>query len=254
MKSFRIIEVAVFITGLIMFTSCLGSSEGSSSGAGFGYASLKKDVGIVVTDDFGSAIVSEAFNVLNGGEYVSYYGVVDWGAQTSTDYTIAMISKLERYPEIPTYITITDSTTVLSQELPIDHIFVNQINELYVLTANKHMFMVATHKNVPSDIKTDYYFSYDDNVEPSIVGNVRVYDFYLRAVKVADGTKVSTDTSIMGAYDLSTFLNQKRPVEKTLGNLAVNIRIHYVKDIKDNTLCWETSNIYSFVIPEDIKK
>ena len=252
MKKIITLGVTALIAGMISLTSCLDGGENTTTGAGFGYASFDMNAGIVVKDDFGSVIAASAFNSqLTGGEYVYYLGSVDWEAQTTTDYTVATISQIEKYPEIPTFVSIVDTTTVVADEMAVEGVTVYMYDANYVFTANKHMFMSATHKNVPSDIKTDYYFSYDYNAEPTILGDTRVYDFYLRAVKVSDGTKVSTDTSILCAYDLIDFLNEKRSVEKSLGNTSVNIRIHYVKEINDNVLNWETTKTYSFVIPTE---
>jgi hypothetical protein len=56
----------------------------------------------------------------------------------------------------------------------------------------------------------------------------------------------------MYAYDLKDFLRRKREVEKSADKNAVNVRIHYLQSLKDGVMKWNTTDIYSFVIPEEI--
>ena len=87
----------------------------------------------------------------------------------------------------------------------------------YLFTANQHIFMSGGHKNIPSDMKVRYDLSYVGGAEPVTIDGKRVYDFYLRAVKNADGDNTKSDRDIVGAYGLKDFLRNAINVEKSAG-------------------------------------
>ena len=255
MKKLKVLGLAAIAAGMFSLTSCLDGGGNTSSGMALGYAAYSMDAGgIVVKDDFGSVVASSAFNAqLSGGEYVAYAYSVDWDAQTSNKYTVATVSALDKFAEVYTQGSITDTTVLLPNELPVQKLMVQMFSSDYAFTANNHIFMSVYHKNVHSDMKTQYEFSYDSSADPVVVEGKRVYDFYLRAIKVADGNKVETDTPFTNAYDLSQFLSRMRPVEKAAGNTSVNIRINYINEVGEDFSSSKKgqSDIISFIIPEE---
>lgn len=255
MKKLKFLGLAAVAASMFSLTSCLDGGGNTASGMALGYSTLSMDAGgIVVKDDFGSVVASSTFNTqLSGGEYVAYAYSVDWDAQTSNKYTVATVSALEKYAEVYTQGSITDTTVLFSNEMPVQKLVIQMYSADYAFTANNHIFMSVYHENVPSDMKTQYDFSYDSSADPVVVGGKRVYDFYLRATKVADGDKVKADTPFTNVYDLSQFLSRKRPVEKAAGNTSVNIRINYINEVGEDFLSSkkEQSDVISFVIPEE---
>lgn len=254
MKKFKISGMAVLTAGLISLTSCLGDGSNTQTGVSLGYSTINLDaMAYAVEDDFGTVVVADAFETqLKGNEYVMFGYEVDWAKQSSNKYIYVKATGIEKIPEVLSKASITDTTALLANELPVEAIDVSMYNYNYVLTANKHIFLTALHKNVASDIETTYDLSYNIDASPEVVGENRVYDLYLRSVKIADGKKVETDTPIMYAYDLKDFLRRKREVEKSADKNAVNVRIHYLQSLKDGVMKWNTTDIYSFVIPEEI--
>ena len=253
MKKFKTLGVTALIAGMISLTSCLDGGTNTQTGYSFGYSTFNLDAGaLVVEDDFGTVVSSSGFSALKGNEYVMYSYEVDWESQKSSSYINVTCTGLEKIPEMYTKSFLTDTTTLLDNEMPISAVSAMMYSYAYVLTANKHAFITTTHNNVPSDINMDYDFSWDYNAGPTeLEGGVRVYEFYLRAMKVANGEKVETDTSIMNAFDLTDFLRTARSVENSAGNSVVNIRIHYISDLSGEEPMWKTSDVYSFVIPTE---
>ncbi|MBQ4161411.1 MAG: hypothetical protein IJD84_00725 [Parabacteroides sp.] len=255
MKKLKIVGMAVLTAGLISLTSCLGDGSNTQTGVSLGYSTINLDaLAYAVEDDFGTVVVADAFEKqLKGNEYVMYSYEVDWAKQSSEKYIYVNVTGLEKLPEVSSKMSITDTTSVLPNELPIEVIELAMYNYMYILTANRHAFLTAYHKNVPSDIETDYDLSYDIDANPVEISGVRVYDLYLRAVKITDGKKVATDTPIMCAYDLKEFLRRKREVEKSAGKTNVNVRFNYVSSITDSgSMTWKKSDVHSFVIPEEV--
>lgn len=254
MKKLKISAMAVLTAGLISLTSCLGDGTNKQTGHSFGYATINLDaLAYAVEDDFGTVVVADAFEKqLKGNEYVMYGYEVDWNAQTSNKYIYVIATGLEKIPEVLSKSSITDTTTLLTNEIPIEYVDFSMYNYNYVLTANRHAFITTAHKNVPSDIETSYDFSYDRSASPVVINGMRVYDLYIRAVKIADGKKVETDTPILGAYDMKDFLRSRRETEKNAGNTSVNVRVNFINSIKDGVTTWKTSNIYSFIIPQEV--
>lgn len=255
MKKLKVLGLAAIAAGMFSLTSCLDGGGNTSSGMALGYAVYSMDAGgIVVKDDFGSVVTSSTFNTqLSGGEYIAYAYSVDWDAQTSNKYTVATVSALEKYSEVYAQGSITDTTALLSNELPVQKLMIQMYSTDYAFTANNHIFMSVYHENVPSDMKTQYDFSYNSSADPVVVEGKRVYDFYLRAMKVADGDKVKADNPFTNVYDLSQFLSRTRPVEKAAGNKSVNIRINYVNEVGEDYSSSKMgkSDVISFIIPEE---
>lgn len=257
MKKLKFLGLAAIAAGMVSLTSCLDGGGNKTSGGAFGYADFSMEAGgIVATDDYGSVIAASAFNTqLTGGEYISYFASIDYDAQTSTKYTTAVVSDIRKYPEYHTNPYLTDTVSLLNNEITINQIAVQPLGNMgsstiYAFTANKHIFMSAGHKNIPSDMKVRYDLSYERGTEPVEVEGKNVYDLYLRAVKTADGDDTKSDRGIVGAYGLSEFLNYAINAEKSSGKSDVNVRINYINEFsKDSTSWnWATSDIYTFVI------
>lgn len=255
MKKLKALGLAAMAAGMFSLTSCLDGGGNTQSGSALGYATFNMDAGgIVVTDDFGSVVASGTFNTqLSGGEYVAYAYSVDWDSQTSNKYTVATVSGINKFTEVYTQSSITDTTALLSNELPVQKLAVQMYSVDYAFTANNHIFMSVYHEDVPSDMKTQYELSYDSSADPAIVGGKRVYDFYLRAMKIADGEKVKENVPFTNVYDLSQFLSRMRSVEKAAGNTSVNIRINYINKLGDDysSSKKEQSDVISFIIPNE---
>ena len=254
MKKFKILGMAVLTASLISLTSCLGEGSNTQTGVSWGYSTINLDaMAYAVEDDFGTVVVAKEFETqLKGNEYVMFGYEVDWAQQSSNKYIYVKATGIEKIPEVSSKMSITDTTTLLANELPMEAIDISMYNYNSVLTANRHIFLSALHKNVASDIETTYDLSFDIDANPVAVGEIRVYDLYLRATKVADGKKVETDTAIIFAYDLKEFLRRKREVEKNAGNTTVNVRVNFPSKITDGVMTWTTSDVYSFVIPEEV--
>lgn len=253
MKKLKFLGLAAIAAGMVSLTSCLDGGGNKTSGGAFGYADFSMEAGgIVATDDYGSVIAASAFNTqLTGGEYISYFASIDYDAQTSTKYTTAVVSDIRKYPEYHTNPYLTDTVSLLNNEISINQVAVQTLGySEYALTANKHIFMSAVHKNIPSDMRVRYDLSYERGTEPVVVDGKNVYDLYLRAVKTADGDDTKSDKAIVGAYGISEFLNYAINAEKSSGKSDVNVRFNYINEFsKDSTSWnWGTSDIYSFAI------
>ncbi|MCD7850121.1 MAG: hypothetical protein LUH63_10530 [Parabacteroides sp.] len=256
MKKLKVLGLAAVAAGMVTLTSCLDGGGNTQSGGAFGYADFNMEAGgIVATDDYGTIIASNAFNTqLTGGEYISFFANIDYDNQTSSKYITATVSDITTYPEYQAKSYLTDTLDLLPNEMTIDQIKVqglgNSGTTQYLFTANQHIFMSGGHKNIPSDMKVRYDLSYVGGAEPVTIDGKRVYDFYLRAVKNADGDNTKSDRDIVGAYGLKDFLRNAINVEKSAGKSDVNVRFNYINEFsKDSTSwAWKSSDVYSFAI------
>lgn len=255
MKKLKVLGLAAMAVGMTTLTSCLNGGGNTSSGATFGYADFSTEAGgIVVKDDYGTVVASTAFNTqLVGGEYVQYAYSIDFDNQPSTKYITATVAAIEKYQEYRANEYITDTTTIMPKEMTIKNIQVALMSQDYLLIARKHAFIAPVHANIATDMKIRYDLSYDAQAEPVTVEGKRVYEFFIRAVKLADGDKTKQDTPVIGAYDLGYFLTRTSSIEKTAGNTSVNFRINYINEFnKDSTSWnWAKSSVFQYLIPAE---
>ena len=149
MKKLKIVGMAVLTAGLISLTSCLGDGSNTQTGVSLGYSTINLDaLAYAVEDDFGTVVVADAFEKqLKGNEYVMYSYEVDWAKQSSEKYIYVNVTGLEKLPEVSSKMSITDTTSVLPNELPIEVIELAMYNYMYILTDRPLISKTGSHSS-----------------------------------------------------------------------------------------------------------
>lgn len=241
MKKLKVLGLAAMAASMFSLISCLDSGSNTSSGTVFGYAQYNTTAGrTIVSDDYGSAYASTSFDSqLSGGAYVSFYAEINYDEQTSSSYLAVTASSITKYPEYTLSSAMQDTTSLMTNETTIDAISLvtagSSSDIYYAFTANKHAFVGVTHADVPSDMDTDYEFFYNASIDPITVDGNRVYELYVRAIKTDEGDNTTTDLTVIGAYDLTYFLNRTLALEKNAGNSNIYFRFRYINSIDSET-------------------
>jgi hypothetical protein len=145
--------------------------------------------------------------------------------------------------------SLTDTTTVLADELPI-------VNGCYTSGAATDYFIVQQIVRQPSDMQLNWEMSYDyaTLTNPKTENGTRYYDLYVRATKKTDGTKPAADMLYVNAYYLPNFMSTAAETEKTLLGGAYSstsstfkVRVNYVTAIKDSVITWQNVEQNPFI-------
>jgi hypothetical protein len=254
MKKFRILSLAAIAVMMMTFVSCLDSGNNTSTGTVYGVVdyndSFKKVVyGLDGGVYYVPTIVSD--ESLQSGDCVGVYGTIDYGSAdnanaSTTGYYVMNASEYEKYTSYyATGFMPSDTSTIQTGELPI-----MATSSLGSGTYIKgHLFVALQFASVKSDQKNSYSLSYDmDNV--SNESGTRVYNLYVRAKKVEDGSKSASTAYITVPFEMSNFFTQATAVEKGLGNTAINVRINYISALNSDSTqaTWTKSDVYSYTI------
>ena len=108
------------------------------------------------------------------------------------------------------------------------------------------MFLGSSHEKVAADQDNQYILQYNPSQEPQTVDGKRVYDFFLRVVKNADGKGVVGNNAFYYAFKTNGYFKTLQSRETAAGNETLNIRINYIKEFNKNTTAatWGKSQVY----------
>lgn len=254
MKKFRILSLAAIAVMLMTFVSCLDSGNNTSTGTVYGVVdyndSFKKVVyGLDGGVYYVPTIVSDAS--LQSGDCVGVYGTIDYESAdnanaSTTGYYVMNASEYEKYTSYSaTGFMPSDTSSVQTGEMP-----VMATSSLGSGTYIKgHLFLALQFANIKSDQKNSFSLSYDlDNV--STESGSRVYNLYVRARKVDDGSKSASTAYLTIPFEMSNFFTQATAIEKGLGNTAINVRLNYISALNSDSTqaTWTKSDVYSYTI------
>ena len=257
----------LFFVGLLLSVFCLTSClEGSnvSEGYGLGVLGLNNNLTPILKTPVCSFASANLNSLLNAGTmqldncYYFYYQINfdlpengDKFVESNGFYTITLLE----FAELSKYYlssSLTDNTTALPDEKPVLKGF---INSNYV---EGYLFIEQTVYQ-PSDMELWWDLSYDYNtMMPTVEGNNRYYDLYIRAIMEKEGTKDLVEMSYLNAYYMGNYLRNAANNEKTY--LGINysetssqfkVRFNYVTSINENTgeLIWESEQIEVDIAP-----
>jgi hypothetical protein len=268
-------ETSFFISAMLLcimgLTSCL---EGDNKRTGSAYGVLTRGsngVTLVLNSTIpeigpvSSPQLTEWVSTgqMESGKCYSFKYEIDLGLSENSYTSLyvngyATVSIIE-FSEISTYHVepyLTDTATVLENEVPVSNGFVTSASAY----AAGYMYVQQT-VNQPEDQQLEWSMSYDYNTiyNPTVVNGVRYYDLFVRARKVAEGTKSNKDMSYLNAYHMSdntsNFFNQIAESEKAyLGenydysSSTFKFRVFYVRELNDGVLTWQSAMQEAYIV------
>lgn len=263
MKKLKMLSVVAAIAGMGLLTSCLKGNN-SQSGVDYGVLDISKS---------GVRVISPAF-------YQSYTPSPLYISQIANDFTIdenacifftyavdmdtpenANMAAKGYYTGTTTGVRVLDKaylsqspvdSTVMPKELAL-----SAAGPIALVFDKKKLVIAATHKTMLTEQKNRYELFCDmvPVKENTNNGEARVYNLFLRSIKVADGKA----PSIEGAgedrsVDLDQFYQRAKYIEQSAGKEVVNFKISYVKEFNADTTAiktWGASEVVGLVIPKE---
>lgn len=242
---------------LLLLTSCLGdggSTVVQNTTYGVVELSSKTLTNMVCVDNAGTLFYSPELakdvSVETGDCCILAY-TVDHGSPENQNaaangyYTVTKngYAELDRWPF---NFNLTDTAKIMENEQVIGN-----IGNAYGYIKGK-MFLETLHKDFLTGQKNKYELSYNPSAEPEKIDGNRVYNLYLRTVKMTDGKSPSGNASIPNAYDLQRFVFSVTSTEKAAGAKAIFVRFNYIKEFnKDTTAAtWGVSLPYQLPFSE----
>lgn len=245
----KIALYGICTAGLIWLTSCLGDPATSLTMA-LQPTVVQLEPTKVLCVKGGDMISSADFekkSVADGECFLVDYSI-DMSAAENADggkangYYTAVIGPYTTVNRWPLHTTLTDTLHVQPNELAVSSLY----DRRAYIKGEFFLFMdLAGHLENQVD---SFALSY--NPEQAFTGDIRVYDLYLRVVKLKEGNENTGATLFTAnAFHLEDFVNEVSAKETPdqEGNKTVNFRINYVSGFNsDTTQClWGRSNVFT---------
>ncbi|MCD7978019.1 MAG: hypothetical protein LUG51_13025 [Tannerellaceae bacterium] len=233
MKKLSSIMVA-FAASVMMLTSCLdgGNSNSSTSITRFGVVEFDsktlRPLLYFSNSDY-PIYAQELISVTDNNSCVLFYALIEINDEvnndvvttgyylpTQFDYVGVSSSSISSY--------LKDTTEVIENELAVKQLY----DGGYV---KEHLFLqIDLSENKPEQ-KNVYTLEYGD-MEPEEVNGKRIYNLYLRAVKVQEG-KTGTEARDNYGFKVNYFLDRALQQEKEANQNAINLRINYISELDE---------------------
>lgn len=255
MKKLKCLGVAAMAT--LLLTSCLEGGENSQTANGFGVVDFSVDAmaNVVYVDDYTQCYAPQ-FKDLSEGDCVFFTGTLNYDDPANdgskkylTISNATVTNKLEKSNE---FLGVLDTANIIPSEM----VTLNAgllTGTLNSFTVKNYLFIGSSHEKVATDQNNRYIMQYDPSQEPKEESGKRIYDFFLRVVKVSDGKGVPGTNPFNYTFYTQGYFKSLQSKETAAGNNTVNIRINYLNsyDEATNTKKWGRSQVYSIEIPKE---
>jgi hypothetical protein len=263
MKKFSLfLVVALFCA--IGLTSCL-EGENKSQGYGIGVLDYSYTTPVMKTmyDNFYGpelvSLIAQGTIELGGCYYFQY--TIDYDLPENSKemvelngyYTVSIAPLAEAERFYPTSY-LTDTLTVLTNELPVTDILLSE-GGLFGYAEN---YLFVTHSvNHEKDLDVQWDMSYEDNDNVMTEENgKRQYNLFVRATSktARDGSKATMEYPYFNAYYLRNFLETAARTEKDRLGASYNtsstftVKFNYVSGInEDSEITWQSKSVDMYI-------
>lgn len=249
MKKLKFLGAVAMAT--VLLTSCLdgGNNESQYEARAVVKMSTKSFKNLAYESDYTVPIYHSDLNQLEDGECIYAWKRIDLDDpvnQSASEYYTASEFKYVKVPTGDVSPLLDDTATIKDKEMT--------VTDVAAATYIKGMlFVQSSHPNASSDQTNRISLSYDRNQEVKEVNGQRVYEIFLRAVKLTDGKTNTGNVTFENAYNMSSFFSYAIAQEKAENKHSVYFRFNYIKEFnKDTTaVTWATSKVTDYQIPEE---
>lgn len=244
-------SLGVVAAATILLTSCLdGNNESSLNG--FGVIDYSDDFRTVAYIDDYTPVYSPVFKDYQPEDciyFTSTYSSDDPANNGSNKYATVSNAVVTNKLEKGDFYSIVDTANIMPNEIAaLDATLM--FGTQYSFTLKNFMFLGSSHEKVAMDQSNRYILQYNPSEDPQTVDGKRVYDFFLRVVKNADGKGVVGNNAFYYAFKTNGHFKTLQSRETAAGNETLNIRINYIKEFnKDTTAAtWGKSQVFQTTI------
>lgn len=245
-------SLGVVAAATILLTSCLdGNNESSLNG--FGVIDYSDDFRMVAYIDDYTPVYSPVFKDYQPDDciyFTSTYSSDDPANNGSNKYATVSNAVVTYKLEEGSFDSHVDTANIIPNEIAaLDAALVSQ----YSLTIKNFLFLGSSHEKVATDQDNQYILQYNPSEAPQTVDGKRVYDFFLRVVKNADGKGVVGNNVFYYTFNTHGYFKTLQSKETAAGNETLSIRFNYIKEFnKDTTAAtWGKSQIITIQIPKE---
>ncbi|MDR2474168.1 MAG: hypothetical protein LBD53_11550 [Tannerella sp.] len=253
------IFLLAMILGIASLTSCL---DGKNVQSGYALGVYDADGGYFSQSLFHSTVgplYAPSMNTyMQSGESFLVYYNCDFDApenssamlQTNNYYTVT-ISNYSKLPQTTAMSYMSDTSTVMDNEIPLLSGYYNNNGALVNTTSDSYLFLPHTLPQA-SDVELDWSMCYGNySGQPTVVGAERFYDLYIRATKTT--TKLSkSQNEFQVCYRIGSFLrdaayNERNQEYFNAETSKFNVRIFWVSSVSNGKLAWSSAVQSMFV-------
>lgn len=249
MKKLKFLGAVAMAT--VLLTSCLkgGNNESAYEARAVVKMSTKSFKYLAYESDYSVPIYHPDLDNLTEGQCIYAWKRIDGDDpinQSATEYYTASEFKYIKVETGRVSPVLDDTTTIKDKEMTVTDVAA----AAYI---KGMLFVQSSHPNASSDQTNSISLSYDRNQEIKEVNGQRVYEIFLRAVKLTDGKTNTGNIAFENAYDMSSFFSNAIAREKAENKQNVYFRFNYIKEFnKDTTaVTWATSKVADYQIPEE---
>lgn len=256
MKKLKFLGAVAMAT--VLLTSCLDGGKNEQSVNGFGVIDLSMDAmaNVAYIDDY-TQVYSPQFKDLSSGDCIYFTSTLnrdDPANDGSKKYwTISNAIVVNRLDKGDEFIGSLDTANIITNEIvALDAGLLPAITQ-NSFTIKNYFFIGSSHEKVATDQINRYIMQYDPSMEPQTVDGKRVYDFFVRVVKVSDGKGIVGTNPFNYTFNTRGYFKTLQAKESAAGNDLLNIRINYLKSYDEATKAktWGKSQVYSTQIPKE---
>lgn len=251
MKKLKFLGVVAMAT--VLLTSCLdgGNNENAYEAYAVVKMSTKSFKNLAYESDYGVPIYYPELDKLQDGQCIFAWKKIngdDPVNQSATEYYTASEFQYRKVSTGDVFYNIDDTATIKKDEMTVLNVALGG----YV---KGMLFVLSSHPNASSDQSNHVSISFDRNQEVKEINGERVYDVFLRSVKLSDGKNSVGSVAFENAFPMSTFFNYASAQEKSHNKSSVYFRFNYIKEFnKDTTAAtWGTSQVINYQIPQETK-
>lgn len=249
MKKLKFLSAVALAT--VLLTSCLdgGNNENSYEAYAVVKMSTKSFKNLAYENDYYPPIYHPDLDQLLDGQCIRAWKKIngdDPVNQSGNEYYTASEMKYIKVPTGNVSYSVEDTKIIKDNEMTVLDVGTGG----YI---KGMLFLITSHPDASTDQTNRIDLSYDRSQEVEEVNGQRVYNIYVRAVKVADGKTNKGNVAFENAYPMSSFFSYASAQEKNNNQEHVYFRFNYIKEFnKDSTeATWATSKVLDYPIPAE---
>ena len=262
MKKLNFKNVIMCFVSILLFVSCLGKGPNIISGQAFGIVRYDYISGLMLLDiNEYESLNNIRFQEATDGACYWVYFEVDYDLPENNPeyvasvgyYTVNIIERVQVNDWDMYDLSGTDTSTVLTNEIPISDPFMEDQSSSYI----KGMFFLSSLLTKYSDQEMLWFLYCDFQNLDAEENHQEYYDLFMRTRVNSNSAKSTEKNAFTNAFNMGSFLEHVAHKERSLGNNAIKIRFNYVSAIDDDKITWSHKDIeieIDLIFPTELNK
>lgn len=246
--------VAMALSAVTLFTSCLGEGTNQTSGAICGVYFLNPSAGYLPMIDTGSGyIYVPELQTYNDGDCLGMGIMIDYNDPANADYstkgymTASLTSEpvnIDKWRSAP-IIAASDTASLMENEIVLNNAFTGNGYSGY---ARGYLFIPSNAK-IGSRQVVDWHLSYPRELEPVVKNGENHYQFFVRATAEGEDTGAGNQ-DVNNAYYVQSAFEMINKKEADANKTVLYLDFNYVRGIDQTTNkpIWASTTVMYYVM------